>query len=689
MNHPSVTPPQVVTPTPGALHANAGAPISARFHLLCCLGYTFLCLGWNAWAGRDQSWDQINYHLYVAHAWWHNRLPDELFAASAQGYLNPLPHLPFYAAYSTGWHSLLVSTLMAALHSTNLWLLHFIGVELTRASNRLRRTMIVGGALLGGLTPAFLIETGTSFTDVIVSIPSLAALLSLFYWLRRCTETYSCPWSYLWLAGLLAGFATGLKPSALVFAAAMGLSSIVVARTRAWTVAWRAILAGLLGLALGGGAHALMLWRAFGNPVFPLFNKIFHSPWFQDENVVSERFRPASLIDALRYPLDLADAFKRVGFESIAADIRPITLLGLLVAASLAALIRGKGNACKRPVEVAGSRLFWLTLATFFPAWIYTSGNTRYAVQGLLLLGPAIAWISARLPGRSPILPMLALGLPLAAQGTAALTLNASRWNVRPWSQAWLALDIPQALRSRPAYYLSLQTQSYSALATVLPPDSRFTNLVGQNTQDPEGPVWQQVRRAEQAQSLPWRSLYAVPVLIETGGVPLDSLDIQDALLSEYGLRTDRSDCQWIVLDGAGQPALRWARIDARLRQVREAQREVIISCALHEAPPPSAEETARRRQVDMRMSRWEVQCPKLFAPAHTHSEQLPTQRRRMYVSTDTLLIESDGQLTGVSIHSGYTVRLEDRQGRRLVAGCPPMPQWTNDQSPNASPQTQ
>ena len=94
MNHPSVTPPQVVTPTPGALHANAEAPISARFHLLCCLGYTFLCLGWNAWAGRDQSWDQINYHLYVAHAWWHNRLPDELFAASAQGYLNPLPPPP-------------------------------------------------------------------------------------------------------------------------------------------------------------------------------------------------------------------------------------------------------------------------------------------------------------------------------------------------------------------------------------------------------------------------------------------------------------------------------------------------------------------------------------------------------------------------------------------------------------------
>lgn len=654
-----------------AQHAPPKTPLGRRFHILCCLGYTLLCLGWNAWAGRDQSWDQLNYHLYVAHAWWHGRLPEELFAASAQGYLNPLPHLPFYAAYSTGWPSLLFTATVAAFHSINLWLLHFIAVELTGASDHPRRTLIIGGVLLGGLTPAFLIETGSSLTDVVVSIPALAALLCLFHWLRSGTGASRHSWFLLYLAGLLAGFATGLKPSALVFSAATGLAAILVANTRAWSVAWRALSSGLVGLALGGGSHALMLWQAFGNPVFPLFNKIFQSPWFIPENLVSERFRPASLIDALRYPLDLTDAFKRVGFETITVDIRPVTLISLLLALGLAALLRGKGNPRPAPLEIARSRLFWLSLALFFPAWLYTSGNTRYAVQGLLLLGPGIAWAAARLPGRGAILPLLALALPLTAQGTAAFTLNASRWAERPWSQNGFDLQIPEPLRTKPAYYLSFQIQTYAALATILPVESRFTNLVGQNTLAPGGLAWKRVRETQQARHLPWRSLYTVPMLIAPGGVPLNSLDTLDALLSEYELQTDRSDCQWMVLDGAGQPPLTWARSQAGDVLIGESFRNVIISCALVEAPPLPAEERARRNAIDARMDALESHCAHIFTPAHTVSEQRSdTQRQRLYVNTDTQLLEKNGKLFALRLKEGTLVHL-DEQNEQPVSSCP------------------
>ncbi len=143
-----------------------------RFRMRCALGYTLACLIWTAWAGRDQSWDFLNYHLYVAQAWWQGRLPGELFAASVQSYLNPLAHLPFFLLHAAGLPALAVALGVAAVHSTNLWLLHGIGSQLVPPTDRLRRLMLVAGVLAGGLTPAFLLETGTSYTDVVVSIPA-------------------------------------------------------------------------------------------------------------------------------------------------------------------------------------------------------------------------------------------------------------------------------------------------------------------------------------------------------------------------------------------------------------------------------------------------------------------------------------------------------------------------------------
>lgn len=664
--------------------ANANTPAGPGFHLACCLTYTLLCLGSSLWAGRDQSWDQLNYHLYVAQAWWQNRLPEELFAASSQGYLNPLAHLPFFAAYSTGWHSILITVTVAALHSINLWLLHFIAVELTPPTNRLRRLMVFCGVLLGGLTPAFLIEVGSSFTDVIVSIPSLGALLSLLYWLRDFNPRSSRhTWRLLYLAGLLAGVSMGLKPSALVFCGALALAATLVAGSRGWSVLWRTAASGFAGLAITGGPHAFMLWKNFGNPVFPLFNSLFASPWFPAESVVSDRFRPESLMVALRYPLDLANAFQRPGFEGIAVDVRPLWLIGALLLVTVLSRFRKKEGRTQHGANPAAVKLFWLTLLIFMPAWLYTSGNTRYAIQGLLLLGPGLAWTALRIPGRSDIWPLLVILLPLTAQGTVSLTLNAVRHEKRDWTESWFDLEMPDKLRTQPAYYISLQLQSFSSLSAELAPASRFINVIGQNTLNPAGLVWTTVRQRHQHSGLPWRTLYLVPILAESGGVPLSSLDVQDALLSEYGLQTQRNDCQWLVLDGKGRPPLHWQQTTPSDTYTLEMPRSVIISCAVTDAPPMPAEEAARRKNIDERMAWWTRHCPAYFAPAEAWSEQMPRQRRRFFASTETLLLESGGQLITAKPGVGGNVTvLEDAQQRHLQENCPEMPPRGRTQIP-------
>ncbi|WP_346285458.1 hypothetical protein [Zoogloea sp.] len=648
---------------------------SWRFHATCCLCYTLACLAWNYWAGRDQSWDQLNYHLYVALAWWQNRLPDELFAASAQGYLNPLPHLPFFAAWSTGWHSLAIASLMAVLHSINLWLLHFIGLQLIPGQDRLQRLMLVGGVLLGGLTPAFLIEVGGSLTDVVVSIPALASLLCLGIWLKgrdSAQVPYAHPWTYLHLSGLLAGLSMGLKPSGLVFAAAMALAGILLAgRRHAWGCAWRSIVSGLAGFLLGGGTHAWMLWKHFGNPVFPLFNATFRSPWFPPVNLVADRFRPASLMDALRYPLDLVSATAKVGFEGIASDVRPIALIGLLLGAVAVTIWRTWRH---QQTDARQHPITWLpalTLIAFTPAWLYTSGNTRYALPALMVIGPLIGQCAHYLSRRAPLIPMLALGLILSAQSATTFTLNTTRLDAKSWSPKWFDLELPAILRQQPAYYLSLQTQPYAFLATALPRESRMTNLVGQNTLDPAGLLWQQVQQEKAYRKLSWRSLYAVPMIINQGGVPLSAIDAQDSLLSEYGLKSDRKDCTWIVIDGSTAPPLTWTTPAPGDQYVSEPERAVVLSCPLESAAPLDSAEAERRNSIDARMDQWEKNCPRLFQPAYSSSVQHETERRRNYIGSETILSESGGKLFARTFSGNPLIPLENKQGHRLLKGCP------------------
>src|SRR5204863_4472418 len=72
-----------------------------------------LCAAWAVHAGKDVNWDQLNYHYYLPFELVAGRLTQDFFAASAQSYLNPVGYLPFYLMVAAGWHSVLVSSVLA------------------------------------------------------------------------------------------------------------------------------------------------------------------------------------------------------------------------------------------------------------------------------------------------------------------------------------------------------------------------------------------------------------------------------------------------------------------------------------------------------------------------------------------------------------------------------------------------
>src|SRR5688572_33303882 len=123
-----------------------------------------LCAAWTVFAGKDLNWDLLNYHYYLPFELLAGRLQQDFFAASAQSYLNPVGYLPFYLMVSSGWHSVLASSLLAALHALSLTFLYFIARRLfVHLPPREQTLFACLGTALGAATWVFWPTVGSSF----------------------------------------------------------------------------------------------------------------------------------------------------------------------------------------------------------------------------------------------------------------------------------------------------------------------------------------------------------------------------------------------------------------------------------------------------------------------------------------------------------------------------------------------
>ena len=136
------------------------------------------CAAWTVYAGKDLSWDLLNYHYYAPLQLVQGRLEQDFLAASAQSYLNPLGYLPFYALVSSGWHSVAASVVLAIAHSLSIALLYGIAARLfAHLPQRERVAMSCLAAALGAASAVFWATVGTSFLDPLLAPLMLGGLL--------------------------------------------------------------------------------------------------------------------------------------------------------------------------------------------------------------------------------------------------------------------------------------------------------------------------------------------------------------------------------------------------------------------------------------------------------------------------------------------------------------------------------
>jgi hypothetical protein len=145
------------------------------------------------------------------------------------------------------------------------------------------------------------------------------------------------------------------------------------------------------------GYWGWMLHQLYGNPFFPYFNNVFHSPWLPAHSYADARFRADSFGAALQVPFALLD--KSTRFSEI--PVRdPRLLLGLASLAALAWRTRRVGEASpdmRRRHWALG--LFFV--ASFLP-WALQSGIYRYAsVLELLACLALVLWLQSRAHART------------------------------------------------------------------------------------------------------------------------------------------------------------------------------------------------------------------------------------------------------------------------------------------------
>jgi hypothetical protein len=222
-----------------------------------------------------------------------------------------------------------------------------------------------------------------------------------------------------------------------------------------------------------GGAWALRLWQEFGNPVFPYYNNVFHSPEAPLEPIVDGRFMPHGLLDAAAYPFYWLIGDHRSS-EWAFRDPRFAVIIVLL------AIIIGVGLV--RNVEILQRRdkqfllLFW----TMYLMWLRTFSIHRYAIALELLAAPMIVLLTCRLGQALSSTPD-----ELSSRGTTsilsavvavaiAIWSQPADWFRRPWSDPYQP-QLAGALGTPATYLLLAKPLGY--IVPLLPAESRAYQL--------------------------------------------------------------------------------------------------------------------------------------------------------------------------------------------------------------------
>jgi len=637
-----------------------GASVSEKWWLLllACVCIA-CCVSWSWYAGKDLNWDSLNYHVYVAYQWVNDRLSQDFLAASIQSYLNPIAYLPFFYMVQADWPSIWIGASLAAIHSVNLIVIAWLSSILLPADVRYRPLWVIFSVLIAGLNPIFTSQIGSTFIDISTSSFVLVAFAFAVRGIRveaqQLVEAKSgtfIVFSHFVVSGIFIGLAVGMKLTNAIYAAAL-VPVFVLMRQR-----WGGI-GGLFGYAVGAaggyvivnGWWAWRLYQEFGNPFFPYFNTLFLSPDFPAFSIRNYRFIPESIADALIFPIDILRPIENVYTEIPAPDARFVVFFFLFLLAVGVGKVKARmiglfGNSRDVPVSDGQLRLLAVLLIWLvcYMLWLYTSGNGRYFMPGLLMLGPLVVCLSLHV-FRVRRFAIYFLGVLVWVQVIQVKDASAYRWSSVPWGERWFDVDVPVELVDEPYFYLIPATQTSMFIAPYLNKNSVFSNIAGQISIPSNGPGAERIKNRIKNFSGRIRGLYPVRMLDVQGKPFAAAYTAYDSIFRRFGLRSELSSCSLINVGYLNNGVIRI--VSSRNASSEHPYETFLVSCALVPSGNNSGDQMNRKRErIDRVFSRIEANCPNKYDPAGVTTEHYKNGWIRRYVNSDTdLRLTKDGTI--------------------------------------------
>jgi hypothetical protein len=458
------------------------------------------------WLGQDANWDLRNYHLYSVHAWLTGRMAVDLAPSQLQTWLNPLSHLPAYVLI-TSVSPVLAGAALGGLAGVNgllVWLLSRRMAGYASRARFLTAGLATAAALTGSVFISFL---GTSFSENLCSPLVLGALLCLVP--HDEEDAIPSKWGFLG-AGVCLGAACGLKLTHLVYA--MGMTAALAVlwpfyRLRLQDLA-RFAAGGIAAFVLVGGYWTAKLWLSFGSPMFPFFNAVFRSPWFEPVNFADTRFLPSSLLHAaVSYPFAwLVGAYPTS--ELPFREPRFALVAVLLPVATVAAAMRSRSWASFERRERGGWN-FWICSVFFsisYLIWLKQFGIQRYVLPLEMLTGVILVLcLLILLRGAKEV--AVALGMLVVGAG---LWTQPPNWERVPYGPDWFGFSFVE--EAVPTLYVMTGGYPTSYAILHLSPAHRFVRLGGNMPLEPGQPFGRRAAEIIAGFEGPVRTLSGMPI---------------------------------------------------------------------------------------------------------------------------------------------------------------------------------
>ena len=353
---------------------------SNKTAFICCLSFACLC---GAVFRFEQWFDFFNYHYYNVWAFFNGRNDIDVAPAFINTFFSPFADIPVYGLINAlNDNPVVFSAVMAVPYGLMLFIVYKTAAIFFSPDDRNGRVKIIMTLLLCVCSTNIASQISTTTNDLTLSVFVLAAGYLLLKAPLPPLFTKTCL-----AAGFLLGAAAGLKLTFCPYAAAAGMTLTLFYKQlkNPLKTIFLFSAAVLTGFLITYGYWGWILWKNYQNPVFPFFNSVFHSPYWQGEDYKDVRYFDKSITVLFFYPFLM---FCNVGSEIPLVSILNFSYLRYPVAYVAFICFTAVFLKSKRrfPPDFSGFSFLTLWLCLVYVLWLFFYRVDRYLIPFEALL---------------------------------------------------------------------------------------------------------------------------------------------------------------------------------------------------------------------------------------------------------------------------------------------------------------